>query len=70
MASLKQNLSANLKRLRLKKKLSQEALAKAARVSISYVSEIERGNRSPALETVDDLASALGVPPVRLLSNP
>jgi transcriptional regulator with XRE-family HTH domain len=70
MASLKENLAANLKRLRLKKKLSQEALAKKASISISYVSEIERGNRSPALETVDELGKALEIPPLRLLSNP
>ncbi|HSN15559.1 MAG TPA: helix-turn-helix transcriptional regulator [Anaeromyxobacteraceae bacterium] len=58
----------NVHRLRLKNKLSQKALAKRVGISVSYVSMLERGHRSPPLETVEKLAKALGVPPPRLLT--
>lgn len=58
----------NVHRLRLKNKLSQKALAKRVGISVSYVSMLERGQRSPPLETVEKLAKALGVQPTRLLA--
>jgi transcriptional regulator with XRE-family HTH domain len=58
----------NVHRLRLKNKLSQKALAKRVGISVSYVSMLERGQRSPPLETVEKLAKALGVLPTRLLA--
>ena len=57
----------NLKAQRLKKKLSQEALASKAGISVSYVSMLERAERTPPLDTLESLASALGVTPVSLL---
>jgi transcriptional regulator with XRE-family HTH domain len=67
---LKENASRNLKELRLKRKLSQENLANRAGISLSYVSELERGNRVPTLPVLEQIANALGVPPQRLLANP
>lgn len=67
--SLKSNAAHNIKSLRLKRKMSQDALATKAGISTSYVSEIERGNRSPPLDTIEKLAMALGVPPQRLLAD-
>jgi len=58
----------NVHRLRMKNKLSQKELAKRVGISVSYVSMLERGHRSPPLETVEKLAKALGVPPTRLLA--
>ncbi len=58
----------NVHRLRLKKQFSQKALARRVGISVSYVSMLERGHRSPPLETVERLAKALGVPPTRLLA--
>ncbi|HSM92307.1 MAG TPA: helix-turn-helix transcriptional regulator [Anaeromyxobacteraceae bacterium] len=58
----------NVHKLRLKNKLSQKALARRVGISVSYVSMLERGHRSPPLETVEKLAKALGVPPPKLLS--
>ena len=43
-------------------RLTQEALAERARISISFLSMIERGERSPHLETLAKIASALEVP--------
>ena len=69
-STLKDNVSRNLKDLRLRKKLSQEKLAKIAELSLSYVSELERGNRTPTLPAIEKLARALGIPSQRLLANP
>jgi transcriptional regulator with XRE-family HTH domain len=59
----------NVRRFRAKKKLSQKALADRIGISVSYVSMLERGQRSPPLETIEKLAKALGVPPGSLLAG-
>ena len=59
----------NVRRLRSKKKLSQKALADKVGISVSYVSMLERGQRSPPLETIEKMAKALGVPPANLLGK-
>ncbi len=59
----------NVRRLRAKKKLSQKALADRVGCSVSYVSMLERGQRSPPLETIEKVAKALGVPPSGLLGR-
>jgi transcriptional regulator with XRE-family HTH domain len=65
---LHRNFVKNLKATRLAKGLSQEALARKTGLSVSYVSFLERGLRSPPLKTVECFAGALGVKPVTLLS--
>lgn len=67
MPVLTETVAANLKTLRLQKKLSQDALAERAGLSVSYVSMLERGQRSPPLDTLEKLAAALGVPNTKLL---
>lgn len=59
----------NVRKLREKKKLSQKALADKVGISVSYVSMLERGQRSPPLETIEKMAKALGVPPAALLAG-
>lgn len=61
--------AANVRRLRSKKKLSQKALADKVGISVSYVSMLERGQRSPPLETIEKMAKALGVAPAALLGG-
>ncbi len=61
--------AANVRRLRSKKKLSQKALADKVGISVSYVSMLERGQRSPPLETIEKMAKALGVTPAALLGG-
>jgi transcriptional regulator with XRE-family HTH domain len=56
----------NIKLVRRQEKLSQEALAKKARISVSYVSMLERGTRVPPLDTLEVIAKALGVAPLYL----
>jgi transcriptional regulator with XRE-family HTH domain len=59
----------NVRRIRLKKKYSQKALAEKVGISVSYVSMLERGQRSPPLETVEKVAKALAVAPALLLGG-
>jgi len=61
--------ASNVRRLRAKKKFSQKALADKVGISVSYVSMLERGQRSPPLETIEKMAKALGVPPSALLGG-
>ncbi len=61
--------AANVRRLRAKKKLSQKALADKVGISVSYVSMLERGQRSPPLETIERMAKALSVTPASLLGG-
>ncbi len=59
----------NLQALRQKKNLTQQALADKAGISVAYVSLLERGERTPPLQTIETLASALGVKPLDLVSR-
>jgi transcriptional regulator with XRE-family HTH domain len=71
--SLRMRLSAivgpNLKAARIRTKLSQEQLAAKAELSVSYISMLERGERTPPLETLETLARALAISPVALLES-
>ena len=69
MDLLTRRFAANVQRLRSKKKLSQKALADKVGISVSYVSMLERGQRSPPLETIEKMAKALGVTPAILLGG-
>jgi transcriptional regulator with XRE-family HTH domain len=67
MATMVQLVAENLKITRIRKKLSQETLANKAGLSVSYISMLERGQRTPPLDTLELLAKALGVTPTQLL---
>jgi transcriptional regulator with XRE-family HTH domain len=49
----------NLRRLRVKRGVSQEALAVDARVDRTYVGRLERGFENPTVEMLERLALAL-----------
>ena len=56
-----------VRQLRLQRKLSQEALANAARVSSGYLSKLERGvYKAPSGEVLNRIADALFVSPADL----
>jgi len=54
-------LGAVVTTLRIKKGLSQAALAERLGYTTSYISKLERGGMNPTLRTLFDLADALGV---------
>lgn len=50
-----------LKDQRKKKGLSQDALATDSDLDRTYISQLERGKRTPSIETLFKIAQALGV---------
>lgn len=60
-------LGENLKKLRVKKDISQIELARILGVDRSFVSNMENGKNNPTLSTLRKIASALGVSTSELL---
>lgn len=60
-------LGENLKKLRIRKDISQIELARMLSVDRSFVSNIENGKNNPTLSTITSLAKALGVSTNELL---
>jgi transcriptional regulator with XRE-family HTH domain len=58
---LKDRLGKNIKVFRSLRQLSQADLAEKAGISITFLSNIERGNNFPLARTLCSLAQALGV---------
>jgi len=58
---LKAALGKNLKLLRFRRELSQADLAERALISVTFLSNIERGNNFPQAGTLCQLAKALNV---------
>ncbi len=54
-------LGKRIKQERLNKRLTQEVLAEKANISVSFLGQIERGERKLSLETLIKLGEALGV---------
>lgn len=53
------DIGANIKQIRLIKKISQRKLAELAGISNTYLSDIEVGRTNPSLKTLLKLAAAL-----------
>ncbi len=51
----------NLRKARLAKGLSQEALAELATLHRTYVGSVERGERNVSIDNMERLAAAVGV---------
>lgn len=58
----------NVRRLRLARELTQERFAELSGLSQQYISDLERGRRNPTVVTLHEIATALDVQPVDLLS--
>ena len=51
-------LQSNIKKYRTEKKLSQEVLSEKAGISCDYLSEIERGRKTPSIKRLCLIADA------------
>jgi len=50
-----------LKKIRLRKKLTQEGLSLEAQLTRVYISELEYGKKTPSIETVFKISKALNI---------
>lgn len=65
-------LGQRIRELRVQRRtgrMTQEDLAERAEISVSFLSMIERGERSPHLETLANIAQALEVPMADLFAQ-
>lgn len=57
----------NVRRFRQHAQMTQEQLAFAAEIDLTYVGGIERGKRNPSVLVLVRIATALGAEPAELL---
>jgi transcriptional regulator with XRE-family HTH domain len=67
MVDKKNAFGKELRRLRKEAKYKQSDLAKSARISASYISQLENGKRNPTDRVITQLSGALDIPENRLL---
>lgn len=59
------NILKNIKKFRQEKNLTQEQLSELCDISQDYLSEIERGKKTPSLKRFILIAEKLKIPPQR-----
>ncbi|KPF90208.1 transcriptional regulator [Novosphingobium sp. AAP83] len=59
----------NFARVRQERGLTQEKVAEISGFSQQYISGLERGHRNPTVVTLFELAQAIGVAPIELLTS-
>lgn len=67
---MRQLVGRNVRRVREERGLTQEQLAERSGFTQQYISGLENGRRNPTVVTVYELAHALGVSHLVLLSDP
>ena len=65
---LEQVFGENVRKQRRARGLSQETLAHEVDIDVSYLGQIERGERNPTLAIVERIATALQLSPLTLLT--
>lgn len=61
MSDIRMRFGKRVRQLRQMQDLTQEQLAEMANLSVSFLGGVERGVKSPTIETLEKLATALGV---------
>lgn len=64
-----ESVGKNIRKYRLMRKLRQEDLAEKADLSINYVGAIERGEKTPSLESLISIINALGISADMILAD-
>lgn len=55
------NIAVTINNLRKRLRISQAELSKLSGVNQQYISQIELGNKTPGLDTIDKIGSGLGL---------
>lgn len=58
---MRELVGSNVRRIRIKKGLTQEQFAEVSGFSQQYISGLEKGLRNPTIVSIYELANALGV---------
>lgn len=69
MTELNKHLGKRIRELRNMLSFTQEELAEKARISVSFLSMIERAQRMPHVETLATISEVLGVPLCELFAG-
>jgi len=62
-----ENIQNNIRKYRLANNLTQEKLGELCNISPDYISEIERGRKTPSLKRLIMIAEGLKIEPYKLL---
>ncbi len=69
LTKIDNTFGAVLRKKRISKKLTQEALSIESSLSRAYISELEMGRKDPSLYTIFKLASALKIKPSTIIDE-
>lgn len=69
MIVLRRHLGDELRRQRLRQQRTLREISRSARVSLGYLSEVERGQKEPSSELLSSICGALEVPLSQVLRN-
>ncbi len=69
LTKIDNTFGAVLRKKRISKKLTQEALSIESSLSRAYISELEMGHKDPSLYTIFKLASALKIKPSTIIDE-
>ncbi|MBI4085771.1 MAG: helix-turn-helix transcriptional regulator [Candidatus Liptonbacteria bacterium] len=67
MPQISKKLGANIRRIRIKKGMTQGDICRRLDMDRSYMSAIENGKKNITIAVLDKLANALGILPSELL---
>ena len=67
--SLRSLFAKNIRKARIERKLSQEALADLCELHRTYIGSIERGERNVSIDNIERIAFSLKVSPACLLQD-
>jgi transcriptional regulator with XRE-family HTH domain len=69
LTKIDNTFGAVLRKKRISKKLTQEALSIESSLSRAYISELEMGHKDPSLYTIFRLSSALKIKPSTMIDE-
>lgn len=61
MKTIRERFGDRVRQLRIEHNMTQQELAEASSLSLDYISLIERGKRSPSLESIECISKALDI---------